>query len=246
MKPVSEKAAEILFNRFLLQSFPLGTIELFAPSSFEEFKSGYDSKLSGHSAFREMYLQFKSPTYSSRRNLFTISVTQHQHQLLRAYPFHSAYYVAPMFRTLRELNEAQRDLTVAIDFLKDYVCIEISGLPAEVNFFQFVPPESHRESPQVTYKIPADGGTRTATHAIQGSGWMRGSGLVTKFRDNEIGNAISLDPSQVNLESDSISDDSELGSPVNLARPLSASEFGVVVRKDVRHTTKLLSGRGHR
>lgn len=168
MKPVSEKAAEILFNRFLLQSFPLGTIVLFAPSSAQEFKSGYDSKLAGHAAFLEIYLQFKAPTYSNRRNLFTISVTSHQHQLLKAYPPHSAYYVAPMFRSLRELNEAQRDLTVSVDFLKHFVCIEVSGLPAEVDFFHFLQPESHRESPQVKYKTPDDGTTRTATHAVQG------------------------------------------------------------------------------
>ncbi len=38
-RPVSEKAAEILFNRFLLQAFPLGSLELFAPSSAEEFRT---------------------------------------------------------------------------------------------------------------------------------------------------------------------------------------------------------------
>jgi hypothetical protein len=39
---MSEKAAEILFNRYMLQSFGLGGAQLFAPSSIEEFKNGYD------------------------------------------------------------------------------------------------------------------------------------------------------------------------------------------------------------
>ena len=238
MKPVSEKAAEILFNRFLLQSFPLGTIELFAPSSAQEFKSGYDSKLAGHVAFREIYLQFKAPTYSNRRNLFTISVISHQHQLLKAYPPHSAYYVAPMFRSLRELNEAQRDLTVAVDFLKHFVCIEVSGLPSEVDFFHFLQPESHRESPQVKYKTPADSTTKTATHAVQRPGWLSGSGLVTKFRDNEIGSTFPLEFKQVDDVLYAEARESGQGSLFDCAEQLSASKFGVAVRKDVRHATQ--------
>jgi hypothetical protein len=193
MKPVSEKAAEILFNRFLLQSFPLGKIELFAPSSIEEFQKGYDSKVAGHKAFREMYLQFKSPSYSERWNLFTITLTSHQHAALKNYPPNSAYYVSPMFRSLGDLNAAQRDLTMAKDFLRYFVCIEISRLPHEVNFCQFIAPGSNRESPQVKYKIPEDGNTRRATHTIQGLGWLRGSGLLEKFRNDEIGTKVTLE-----------------------------------------------------
>jgi len=38
--PVCEKNIEILFNRFFLQSFPLGSLEIFAPSSAEDFLEG--------------------------------------------------------------------------------------------------------------------------------------------------------------------------------------------------------------
>jgi hypothetical protein len=62
MRPVSEKAAEILFTRFMLQAFPLGKIEIFAPSSAEEFITGYDARFVGEDPFRQIYLQFKAPS----------------------------------------------------------------------------------------------------------------------------------------------------------------------------------------
>src|SRR5688500_17920528 len=136
-KPVNEKSAEILFNRFLLQAFPLGAIELFAPSSVEEFRRGYDTKIVGLTCFREIYLQFKAPTYSKARARFTIRPTRHQHSLLQAYDIDSAYYVASTFQSLKELNEAQTSLQAEADFLQHFVCIEISHLPAVVDFFHY-------------------------------------------------------------------------------------------------------------
>ena len=109
-RPVSEKTAEILFNRSFLHAFPLGSLELYAPSSVEEFHNGYDAKVVGRSTFSEIYLQFKSPTYSDKRDQFTIQLTPHQHRLLKAYPPLSAYYVAPMFLSLHDLNKAQGNL----------------------------------------------------------------------------------------------------------------------------------------
>lgn len=157
-RPFSEKTAEILFNRFFLQAFPLGGVQLFAPSSIEELKMGYDTKIARCSSLRELYLQFKAPLYSESRSRFTISPTQHQHRLLRKlYPPHAAYYVAPMFRSLTELNKAQEFVKTAADFLKNFICIEIATLPPQVDFFHYIQPSSHRESPLVKFKIPDDG-----------------------------------------------------------------------------------------
>ena len=187
-RPVSEKAAEILFNRFLLQSFPLGGVQLFAPSSIEEFKKGYDTKVTGWSSLRELYLQFKAPTYSESRGLFTIRLTPHQHRLLQAsYPARAAYYVAAMFRSLTELNSAQATVKTAANFLKRFVCIDVASLPSEVDFLHYIQPASHRESPFVKFKTPNDGSTRTASHSVSADGWLRGSTLAKKFKAKEVG-----------------------------------------------------------
>src|SRR5262245_32573423 len=186
-RPVSEKAAEILFNRFLLQSFPLGGVQLFAPSSFEEARTGYDARVVGFSSFREIYLQFKAPLYSESRNRFTISPTPHQHRLLQEYSPNTAFYVAPMFRSLAELNSAQAALRTAADLLRNFVCIELTALPPAVDFFHFIQPSSHRESPLVKFKRPEDGPTRTAIHSVGSDGWLRGSTLLAKFKAAEVG-----------------------------------------------------------
>lgn len=43
----NEKTTEILFNRYFLQSFRLGEVVLYAPSSREEYEKGYDARLTG-------------------------------------------------------------------------------------------------------------------------------------------------------------------------------------------------------
>ena len=188
VRPASEKAAEILFTRFLLQSFPLGSVQLFAPSSIEESKNGYDTSVAGCSLLHEVYLQFKAPTYSEGRELFTIKLTPHQHRLLQSrYPPRAAYYVAAMFKSLAELNSAQADVKTAADFLKHFVCIEATALPPEVEFLHYIQPSNHRESPLVRFKIPNDGPTRTASHPVDTDGWLRGSTLLKKFKAKEVG-----------------------------------------------------------
>jgi hypothetical protein len=188
VRPFSEKTAEILFNRFLLQAFPLGGVQLFAPSSIDECKKGYDTKVTGFLSFRELCLQFKAPLYSESRDRFTISPTPHQHRLLqKLYPSRAAYYVAPMFRSLAELNSAQAAVKTVADFLKNFVCIEIAALPPEVDFFHYIQPSGHRESPLVKFKTPNDGQTRTASHPVNGDGWLRGSTLLAKFKAGRVG-----------------------------------------------------------
>jgi hypothetical protein len=186
-RPISEKAAEILFNRYMLQSLPLRSVQLFAPSSIEEFKTGYDAKVVGMSSFREIYLQFKSPYYSEARHRFTISLTPHQHRLLQAFPLESAYYVSPMFRTLAELNAVQSAVTTSVDFLKYYLCIDAVAIPGNVDFIQYICPASHRESPQAQYKTADDGQVRTAQHQVAARAWSRGSTLLNRFRDGRAG-----------------------------------------------------------
>jgi hypothetical protein len=187
-RPVSEKAAEILFNRFLLQSFPLGGVQLFAPSSIDEFRKGYDAKVAGFRSLREVYLQFKAPLYSESRARFRFSPTPHQHRLLQAlYPPRAAYYIAPMFRSLAEFNAAQATVQTAADFLKNFVCIEVAMLPPEIIFLQYIKPSSHRESPCVKFKTPNDGPTRIASHLVRGDGWLRGSTLLDRFKSGKVG-----------------------------------------------------------
>ena len=143
-RPMSEKAAEILFNRYMLQSFGLGGAQLFAPSSIEEFKNGYDAKIVGFSPLREIYLQFKAPDFLERNQRFTIRTTPHQHALLKSYPARAAYYVSAMFHSMEQMNQAQAILKTAEDFLKDFECVEVSCLPPDVRSIHYSRPENHR------------------------------------------------------------------------------------------------------
>jgi hypothetical protein len=147
----------------------------------------YDSKVVGFSSLRELYLQFKAPLYSEARDRFKLTPTPHQHAVLKAYPPRTAYYVAPTLRSLAELNSAQRDLGSAVDFLRHFICIEVSALPSEVSFFHYTKPANHRRSPEIAFKTSRDGAVRTAEHFVNSDGWHRGSALLTKFKRGEVG-----------------------------------------------------------
>jgi hypothetical protein len=192
LKPIPEKTEEILFNRFFLQGFRLGEVTMYAPSTVEEARNGYDSMFTGLSIFREIYLQFKAPTYSESRGHFTIHTTRHQHRMLKQYPPHTAYYLTHTFSSLEECTEAQRNVRIAVDFLKHFIAIEIAFLPNDVDFFHYYKPHSHRESPQIAYKRTSDGVTRKAEHEVIGDGWLRGNQLVEKFKDDHIGALVLL------------------------------------------------------
>ena len=210
MRPVSEKAAEILFTRFMLQAFPLGHIELFAPSSREEFVTGYDAHFVGPDPFRQLCLQFKAPTYSEFHDRFTIRLTAHQHQLLKTYPANSAFYVAGMFCSLREFNLYQTHLRKAA-FLAHFVCIEVSALPDEVDFFHVTRPSLQRLSPHVTFKVPADGPVQVATHTVTDDGWLRGHVLLEHFRGGALGGLVQpIRARSPNEQCDSLGADREL------------------------------------
>jgi hypothetical protein len=190
LKPVSEKTFEILFNKFLLQSFNLGELVLYAPTSYEEFTNGYDTKITGLGSFREIILQFKSPTINKKGDLFTVDITKHQHEVLKDYDNDTAYYVIPTFRSIKELNEIQASIKNATDFLKHCICIDVSSLPEQVDFIHYNKPESHKESPLIKYKTPKDGTAKKAKHSIKGKAWMRGSTLAERFKSNSVGSVV--------------------------------------------------------
>ena len=143
-------------------------------------------------SFRELVLQFKSPRFSEPKNRFTISLTRHQHILLKEYPQFSAYYVTHTFTSIVELFDQQRAVKTSADFLKYFVCIEVSSLPLDVDFIQYTKPESHRESPNLRFKQTCDGSTRTAAHKIEGKGWERGNTLIDKLKNDAVGTIVEL------------------------------------------------------
>lgn len=177
-----------MFNRCMLQWFGLGNAQLYAPTSLEEFKQGYDGKVVGLSAMREVYLQFKAPTFSDRHGRFTTKLTPHQHRRLLKYPKGSAYYVAGMFRNLQDFNKAQNHMKQVSDFLKHFVCIRVASLPADACAITFVVPEDHRCSPcpgfkDSEHKSPSPGDFMP----LVGESWMRGNTLVEKLKIGSIG-----------------------------------------------------------
>jgi hypothetical protein len=182
-KPISEKTSAMLFNRFMMQAFLLGEVTLFAPSTVDEYVEGYDTLLKSSAVNREICLQVKAPTYSHHWGLFKIDVQEHQHELLQEYPPNTAYYVTHTFRSASEIQEAQRNVAQAADFLLHFVCIEISRLPRNLNFFHYEPPETHSYSPPVKGKLRSEK-VRKARRDITGEGWCRGKQLRDRLRSS--------------------------------------------------------------
>lgn len=136
----SEKSTEILFNHYLLQMFQPGEISLLAPSTVEEYINGYDTKIISANSFKEMYLQFKSPSYHSDiTNKSTIKTSQgHQHRLLKSYPPRTTYYVFHTFKTIADLLDAQKNCNKPEDFLRNYIAVEVSQLPKDMTFMHYI------------------------------------------------------------------------------------------------------------
>jgi hypothetical protein len=189
LKPLPEKTEEMLFSRYFLQGFRLGEVTMYAPSTVEEAKRGYDSQFTGLSGFRELYLQFKAPAYSERQRRFTINTTKPQHQRLLRYPSHTAYYLTHTFSSLEECTAAQRNVREAVNFLRHFLAIDIASLRDDVASFRYLKPPSHRESPQITYTCTTN---RTKHLKVGNDGWLRGNQLVEKFKDGSIGALVRL------------------------------------------------------
>ena len=190
--PVSEKAAEILFNRYMLQWLGLGKAQLFAPSTPQEFLSGYDAKVVGAGALRELYLQFKAPTYSARDTRFTFELTPHQHARLQRYPTGSAFYVAGYFTSLRQLNDVQSSVATTEDFLRYYVCIDVAGISATARCVTFAAPASQRHTVDPGYKDARHGKGPKDFAPVESRFWERGNSLVARLKQGQVGRMLSF------------------------------------------------------
>jgi hypothetical protein len=133
---------------------------------------------------------------------------------------------------LQELNAAQAVSRTAADFLRNFVCIEAAPLPRDVDFFHYIQPSSYRESPFVKFKTPADGPTRTAEHPVIGQGWLRGSALLAKFRNGEIGVRLDLRVGTF-ADGEKLPNRAVVTEVLDRATKFSESEFGVLVRTPV-------------
>lgn len=191
-KEISEKHFEMLFTWAALQDATLRKMHIHAPTSYDEYKKGYDAKLVGTSSFKEIYLQFKAPNYSERDGRFSISITPHQHTLLQIrYPAKSAYYVFSLIRSMSELNAVQSQLKAASEMLSHYVCIDAAALPAEVDFIHVDIPAKHTAVPKARYKVPEDGDRlRTARHVLSTKDVLRGHILMNHFKRAEAGHTV--------------------------------------------------------
>src|SRR5262249_46790106 len=135
MKAPNEKLIELLFTRHSLQYCGSETV-LYAPSTREEYRNGYDAKFTGKEGCVELCLQFKTPSLT--KDGFTVSIREHQHQTLLSYPRNSAFYVTHAFRTIAEIQQCQLEAIQAKDFLKYYIAIEAHSLCPRANFVQYV------------------------------------------------------------------------------------------------------------
>lgn len=171
----------MLFNRYFLQSFGLGQITLYAPSSREEYEKGYDAKLTNSQSFNEIYLQFKRPRLKG--NQFLLSTSIHQHKNLQKRPPNSCYYVGHTFRDLQEFERAQRDARTWRDFLKYFVLIEISCLDPNLTTIAY----QRNEKSLLPRTVLSEGKTR-----ISSKRYFTGTVFRDAFSRQEVGAYISL------------------------------------------------------
>jgi len=195
MRPISEKAAELLFSRYMLQALGLRKAQLFAPSSWEERRVGYDQSIAGLSRFREINLQFKSPEVVEKWNRFTIRLSKSQHlTLLRLYRRRTAFYVAHTFTSLKQLNAEQMSphLAAARDFLKNFICIDVRGLPECTRSVHYVLLESGSKPREPTFKVDGDSSRRADTQPVKKTHWFRGDALLDALASGTVGEEIDL------------------------------------------------------
>jgi hypothetical protein len=179
----------------------MGEAWIYTPSSRQEYRNGYDAKIVGQGAFREIVLQFKCPKPSYDQ--FSIRVTRHQHEVLRKlYPPGVAYYVTAAFRNVREVQAAQRQAKSAAEFLRHYVAIEISEhLPVDAQRLYFERGAEPWKIRTVGYKREAEGKARKASQRVpKTTGWGSGYSLINKVREKAIGTIVDPFGSGANSE----------------------------------------------
>ena len=196
MRPISEKAAELLFCRYLLQAIGLRKAQLFAPTSWEERLNGYDQNIVGLSKFKEVNLQFKSPDVVEKWNRFSLRIEPAQHRVLQdLYPINSAFYVAHTFPNLRSLNQEQTSpkLVEARDFLKHFICIDAHGLPEDARSIHYVKDPAGNKPSEASFKLSTDGKGKSDGQPIAKGLWFRADQLLSGINSGSVGLDCELD-----------------------------------------------------
>lgn len=163
-----EKQVEMLFNHHFLLSFPKGTVALFAPSSREECKLGYDASFTGFKGCFELRLQFKRPRLRKDYG-FTIDLSPHQHIELQRWPQDSAYYVSANFRSLEELQSLLITPIEPADFLHHFLAVEVKNLSSTRAGIRY-----HKEG------------------NVEASHWLYGDDLVDRFKQYQAGHLMKF------------------------------------------------------
>jgi hypothetical protein len=135
----NERYTEILFLHYVLSALP-GPVELYTPSTREEYVAGYDAKIVGE-GLKELYLQFKRPAVDSPQLHFQMTLTAHQHQRL-LYGLNSlvpgsVYYVSHTFTSIRHLNETIRRSTQPLELLAYYLAFTIAALSDDAHTIHY-------------------------------------------------------------------------------------------------------------
>lgn len=220
IRSIPEKTAEILFNRFMLQSFRHREVAIYAPSTAEEARNGYDPKLFGMKQFREIYLQFKAPTYSEKKRHLLVRFIPEQHALLKVYRPKTAFYVCPMFSAYADLVTAQKRVRNTLDFLRHFLVIDASILPKDVYSLYYSIPSSHRQSPDAVYKCTSSAGSES----LRREDCLLGNQLIQKFKKDEIGSVVLLGKEP----------DVHMGWLLWTVEDCRASSFGSYIRKPLK------------
>lgn len=231
-KQISEKQFELTYTWAALQDATLTKMHFYAPTSFEEFKEGYDAKFVGVGSFRELYLQFKAPAFIKDGKKCTVQITPHQHALLRnRYPDKSAYYVFSLMPSMAELRAANAQLSNAAEMLAHYICVDASELPTNVSFLQLEVPAKGGSLPRVFYKTPDDGaGAKTATNEVPKKAVVSGRTLMRNFKTADVGHSVRLGKTAKTESASPIAEKSVVPSLLKGAKVLGRSEFGIAFR----------------
>lgn len=196
MRPISEKAAELLFSRYILQAIGLRKGQLFAPSAWEERQLGFDQRLFGLSKYREINLQFKSPDVVTKWSRFKLRLDPPQHSLLQSlYPSGASFYVAHTFLDLAHVNQTQLSSSIkeARDFLAHFICVEIASLPADARSLHFERERGAAKPASVSVKRLGDGSGRKDGTSLTKSQWMRGDGLLDALIEGTVGTTVNAE-----------------------------------------------------
>ncbi len=208
-KAPSEKNIEILFVRHALNLCG-ESATLFAPSTREEYKSGYDAKFVGQGC-REIYLQFKTPRILTKGG-FSISLNPPQHKRLLNYPPDAAFYVFSAFTSKEDLKEQQIQLPKPKDFLNLYLAVEVHSMPLTTDFFHYSCC-AYKKPCNVKFKLERDGNIQSAPHQVDGKACYQGASLIKSFKNRRIGQTLS------GIESESRGDEVQVKNYLTLFEP---------------------------